>query len=143
MEAELMALAASGASTLITLMVSDAWAQTKDRLAAILGRAGDEKEMLRELEASRAVLVSALAEADEAKAAAVEGEWRSRLSRLLLSDVNCVGDLQQLAAVPGDTVHNNITGRVQAGLLIQAGRIERSTFHTPPEQTANEPVRDA
>jgi hypothetical protein len=135
MEAELMAVAASGASTLITLMVSDAWAQTKTRLAAVLGRTGDEKETMRELEASRAVLVSALAEADDATVAAVEGEWRARLSQLLLSDSACVEDLQLLAAAPGDTVHNNITGRVQANLLIQTGRIERSTFHTLPEQT--------
>ncbi|MGW4797666.1 hypothetical protein ACWEPC_35125 [Nonomuraea sp. NPDC004297] len=136
MEAELMALAASGASTLITLMVSDAWSQTKDRLAAVLGRIGDEKETLEELEASRAELVSAVAEADDVTVAAVESAWRARLSQLLLSDPSCVEDLQLLAAAPGDTVHNNITGRVQAGLLIQAGRIERSTFHTLPEQTA-------
>ncbi|MFF4198959.1 hypothetical protein [Nonomuraea sp. NPDC001831] len=136
MEAELVALAASGASTLITLMVSDAWAQTKTRLAAVLGRTGDERETLRELEASRAVLVSALAEADDATVAAVEGEWRARLSQLLLADSSCVEDLHFLAPVPGYAVHNNITGRVQAGLLIQAGRIERSTFHTLPEQTA-------
>ncbi|MEV0316801.1 hypothetical protein [Nonomuraea fuscirosea] len=136
MEAELMALAASGASTLISLMISDAWAKTKDRLAAILGRIGDEKETLRELEASQAVLVSALAEADDVTVAAIEGEWRARLSQLLLSDSSCVEDLQFLAAAPGDAVHNNITGRVQASLLIQAGRIERSTFHTLPEQTA-------
>lgn len=135
MEAELMALAASGASTLITLMVSDAWAQTKGRLAAVLGGTGDEKETLRELEASRAVLVSALAEADDVTAAAVEGEWRARLSQLLQSDSSCVEKLMALAAAAGDAVHNNITGRVQAGLLIQAGRIERSTFHAPPEQT--------
>ncbi|MGW0484838.1 hypothetical protein [Nonomuraea sp. NPDC003214] len=136
MEAELMALAASGASTLITLMVSDAWAQTKDRLAAVLGRTGDEKETLKELEASRVVLLSALAEADDATVAAVEVDWRARLSQLLLSDSNCVENLQLLAAAPADTVHNNITGRVQAGLIIQAGRIERSTVHAPPEQRA-------
>ncbi|MBT2232304.1 hypothetical protein [Nonomuraea sp. NEAU-A123] len=135
MEAELMALAVSGASTLITLMISDAWAQTKDRLAAVLGRAGDEEDVLRELEASRAVLVNALSGGDGAGAAVVEGEWRARLLRLLQSDSSWVGELQKLSAAPGGTVYNHITGRVQAGLLIQAGRIERSTFHTPDETT--------
>ncbi|MFG1966077.1 hypothetical protein [Nonomuraea sp. NPDC049028] len=131
MEAELMALAASGASTLVTLMISDAWTQAKDRLAAVLGRTGEEEDVLRELEASRAVLVNALSAGDGARAADVESEWQARLLRLLRVDSSWIGEFQKLSAAPGGTVYNHITGRVQAGLLIQAGRIERSNFHTP------------
>ncbi|MGI5286578.1 hypothetical protein ACQEVF_25015 [Nonomuraea polychroma] len=137
MEAELIALATSGATTLITLMISDAWTQVKGRVAHMLGRDDDEQDdLLHELDASRAALLHALERGDGTRAATIEAEWRARLLLLLQSDPSLVEELQSLPAPPEGTVYNHISGRVQSGLVIQAGRIEGSTFHAPPDERA-------
>ncbi|MEU8102229.1 hypothetical protein AB0C18_00710 [Nonomuraea muscovyensis] len=137
MQAELIALATSGATTLVTLMISDAWTQAKGRIAHMLGRDADEQDdFLQELEVSRVTLLHALESGDSAQVATIEAEWRSRLLRLLQSDPSLIEKLQSLPVAPAGTVYNNISGRVRSGLVIQAGRIEGSTFHTPPEESA-------
>ncbi|MEV4532025.1 hypothetical protein [Streptosporangium sp. NPDC049304] len=137
MQAELIALAASGATTLVTLMISDAWGQTKERIAHMLGRDEDEKDdLLQELELSRATLLLALERGDGGQAATIEAKWRSRLLHLLRSDPSLTDKLRSLPAPPAGTVYNHISGRVRSGLVIQAGRIEGSTFHTPPDASA-------
>jgi hypothetical protein len=135
MEAELVALATSGATTLITLMISDTWAQAKHRAAQVFGRESDEHdEVLGELESSRAALLQAIENGDGTRAAAIEGEWRSRLLRLLRSDPGLAEDLQSLPAPPAGTVYNHISGRVRSDLVIQTGRIGGSVFHSPPDR---------
>ncbi|GAA3257624.1 hypothetical protein [Nonomuraea helvata] len=134
MEAELIALATSGATTLITLMISDAWTQVKGRLTHMLGRGDDEEgNLLQELESSRAALLYALASGDDTRVATIEAEWRTRLLPLLRRDPSLVEELQNLPAPSAGTVYNHISGRVRSGLVIQAGRIEGSTFHAPPD----------
>jgi hypothetical protein len=85
--AEAAALASSGAGTLVTLMVTDGWAQAKEKFARLLGRRhGDAQAVAAELEQSRAQLTQAQAQGDEQAAADVAAEWRSRLRRLLQED---------------------------------------------------------
>ncbi|MEV4166489.1 hypothetical protein [Nonomuraea dietziae] len=135
MEAELVALATSGATTLIALMISDAWAQAKERLAGLLGRAGNDDDVLGELETSRADLVDALARGDGARAAAIEAEWRTRLLRLLQEVPDLADALRSLPAPPTGTVYNHISGWVRSGVVVQAGRINGATFYGPPDTT--------
>ncbi|MEV3985608.1 hypothetical protein [Nonomuraea sp. NPDC049758] len=135
MEAELVALATSGATTLITLMISDAWAQTKERLAGILARPGNEDDVLGELEASRVDLVDALVRGDGGRVAAIEAEWRARLLRLLLEFPGTADALRSLPTPPTGTVYNHISGPVRSAVVVQAGRIDGSTFYAPPDAT--------
>ncbi len=130
METELAALAASGAAALITLMVSDAWDQTKDRLARLLGH-DDSDRTHRDLAVSRAVLLTAIAGHDDDRAAEVEREWRDRLLRLLQTDPALAENLRRLPTPPAVPVHNEISGTVRAGLVVQAGRMSETTLHLP------------
>ncbi|GAA0830865.1 hypothetical protein ACFQVD_07505 [Streptosporangium amethystogenes subsp. fukuiense] len=144
MEAELAALAASGATTLIALMVSDTWTQVKERFARAFSRTGDSEDLLRDLEVSRATLMAALAHGDDEKAAEIEIEWRSRLLYLMRSDPGLIEELRSLPTSPVGTVYNSISGKVQSGLVIQAGRISGSTFHpVRPDDHAGESEDEA
>jgi hypothetical protein len=115
--AEVAALASSGAGTLVTLMVTDGWAQAKEKFARVLGRRrGDAQAVAVELEESRAQLTQAQAQGDEQAAADVAAEWRSRLRRLLLEDPETGTLLKELleqfaadAARPSATteIHHN------------------------------------
>lgn len=96
MEAELAALASSGATTLVGLMVSDAWAQVRDRLVRLLGRGGDAGVFAAELGLSREELAAARESGDEGVAADVEEAWRSLLEEVLRSDPAAVGRLRVL-----------------------------------------------
>jgi hypothetical protein len=85
--AELTALASSGAGTLVTLMVTDGWAEAKEKFARLLGRRRtDMPTVAAELEESRTQLTQAQAHGDDEAAADVAAEWRSRLRRLLQDD---------------------------------------------------------
>lgn len=103
---ELTALASSGATTLIGLMVTDGWQQVRRRFAALFGHQSTDVD--EELERSRNTLVAARQAMDPATAANLEAEWRSRLRQLLADDP---GAAIQLHAVleelvgPADGVH--------------------------------------
>lgn len=119
------ALAASAATALVSAMVGDAWAQTKTRVAALLGRGGaQEPEVVEgELEESRGELTAAAADGDRAVAADVEAVWRMRLRRLAQRDPEAVALLRRLLdeAGPeggGGGVRNEMSGTVH-GVLLQ------------------------
>src|SRR5437879_5512911 len=100
MEAELAALASSGATALIGLMVSDSWAQVKDGFARMLARLAPDETPLEELETSRVELVTAHLEHDDTKTAAIESHWRARLEFLLRSDETAADELRRLLDTP-------------------------------------------
>ncbi|MEV0974977.1 hypothetical protein [Microtetraspora glauca] len=147
MDPELMALASSGAATLVGLMISDSWTQVKEGIARMLARGKAVKETAQELDASRDELLAASASDDQLTVTSIEGEWRSRLSRLLEADPALADDLQRfmkassarsLAGPTGD-VHNVISGGVQHGPVIQAGRISGLAMHGPgPSSPSND-----
>lgn len=93
---EVVALASSGAGTLMTLMVTDGWARVKDGFATLFGRGGDKDAIGAELEASRGQLVAARAAGDTQGAADVQAEWRARLRRLLERDPEAASMLAEL-----------------------------------------------
>ncbi|GLZ13484.1 hypothetical protein Acsp04_37190 [Actinomadura sp. NBRC 104425] len=136
MEAELAALASSGATALVGLMVSDSWAQIKDGFARLLARLAPAEEPLEELETSRIELVTAHLAHDATKAATIESHWRARLELLLRTDEAAADELRRLLAAstrhPGHSISNVNTGDAQCGSIIQAGYISGATFHNPP-----------
>ncbi|MFD0312756.1 hypothetical protein [Streptomyces flavalbus] len=150
MEAELLALAATGATTVVQQMATDSWTRVRDRVAAFLARRGGEEDALAgELETSRRELTAALASGEEQTAADVEAEWRVRLRRVLLADPRAAAELRALldeltpqgnVQRAGD-VRNTITGGVQHGPVIQAGNVGPVTLGTPiaPEPPHQEP----
>ncbi|MEU9191189.1 hypothetical protein AB0D14_43230 [Streptomyces sp. NPDC048484] len=145
MEAELAALAASGASTLVGLMVSETWAQVRDRLTRFFARGGDERAVDEELRLSRGELAAAREAEDEDALADIEAVWRTRLRRALQADSGAADELRSLLAEiapddgrePSGTVHNTISGGVQNGPVLQGGRFFGLTINgsdpVPPE----------
>lgn len=136
MEAELAALASSGATTLVGLMVSDYWAQAKDGFVRLLTRLNPAEAPLGELETSRIELVTARLEHDNTKAAAIENHWHARLESLLRSDQTAADELRRLLDAPPqrstDSISNFNAGDTQFGSIIQAGHISGATFHIAP-----------
>jgi hypothetical protein len=143
MEAELAALATSGATALIGLMVSDSWTQVKEGFARLFAHGGATDGPLRELEISRIELLTAHLKGDEAIAAAIEADWRTRLGLFLGSDATAEEELRRLldplAPRPAGPVYNVNSGDVQFGSIIQAGQISGRSVHSTP--TADEHIR--
>lgn len=140
MDAELMALAAAGATAVVQQMAAESWTQARDRMVSFFlrHRGGEEDVIEGELEASRADLTAALETGDEQTALDVESEWRTRLRRMLqaspaaaselrtiLDELPSVGSRQQVVAV-----HNTISGGVQHGPVVQAGNV--GSLHLGP-----------
>jgi hypothetical protein len=136
MEAELAALASSGATALVGLMVSDSWAQVKDGFVRLLTRSAPAEAPLEDLETSRIELVTAHLAHDDTKAAAIEGHWRARLELLLCSDHTAADELRRLLDAPtrrpADSISNFNSGNAPFGSIIQAGHISGDTFHIAP-----------
>ena len=147
MEAELAALAASGATTLVGLMVSDAWSRARDRVARFFAGGGDENAARDALGVSQRELMAARASEDELAVADIEAEWRLRLRRALRADPEAAEELRKLLAElapqagnepPGVFVQNNISGGVQHGPVFQGQNFSGLTFNSSgtatPEQ---------
>ncbi|MFH8884669.1 hypothetical protein [Streptomyces californicus] len=140
MEAELTALAASGATTFVGLMATEAWSQVRGRLAGFLGRGEDDEVIDAELEESRAELTAARAEDDEEAAADIEAEWRNRLRRTLRADPEAAGELRAILAElaprqpSGPAVainHNTISGGHYNAPVIMAQWVNDGVRSTP------------
>ncbi|MFF1420512.1 hypothetical protein [Streptomyces sp. NPDC058280] len=149
MEAELAALATSGATALVGLMVSDAWTQGRERLARFFARGEDESAAEEELRVSQQELAAARETDDEAAAADIEAIWRMRLRRVLRTDPAAAQELRLLLAEltppagrePAVVVHNSISGGVQNAPVLQGQNFSGGlTFHSsgslPPERGA-------
>ncbi|MCC5480306.1 hypothetical protein ACFV2N_33965 [Streptomyces sp. NPDC059680] len=131
-EAELTALAMSGATTLVQLMAGDAWATARSRARALFGRgrADEARAADAELEEARAAVVAAADSGDRAALAEIESRWQARLLLLLREDPAAQAGLRALMAAaehstePGTSVHNTISGGDIRGPVIQTGTIE-------------------
>lgn len=142
MEAELTALAASGATAFVGLMVTEAWTQARGRMARFLARGEDVDVVDAELEESREELLAARRNGDEDGAADVTAEWRVRLRRALRDNPGAAEELRGLldelapAHSAGTTVsvnHNTIHDGTYNGPVIMAQSIHDGV-HTPPGQ---------
>lgn len=98
MDAAILALATSGANSIVSLMASDAWSQVKSGFSRILGR-GDSAEtdvIAGQLEAARLELESATARNDAQAEDELRADWRGKLRRLLLEDPEAQSQLRDL-----------------------------------------------
>ncbi|MGQ4726704.1 hypothetical protein ACUN3E_03495 [Streptomyces sp. Ju416(a)] len=137
MEAELTALAASGATTFVGLMATEAWTQVRGRLTRFLGRGENDEVIDAELEESRAELTAARADSDEETAADIEAEWRARLRRTLRANPEAADQLRDLLEElvllqpAGHTVSvtNTISGGTQHGPVLQGEKFSNLTFN--------------
>ncbi len=121
MDAELVELATSGATTLVGLMVTDAWTQARDRFVALFGR-GRPEELTAELEVVRGEVVAG------GDAAEATSELAPKLRRALQNDPALRSELQALLAelapqVEPGTVALTISGGTYNEMVMQVGYI--------------------
>lgn len=131
MEAELLALAKSAATVLAGLMVSDSWAEVKNRFARFFTRGGATANAVLELEASRARLAAAYANGDNAASEAVNADLQAQLLHLLSTDETAADELHRLISPTrgeSGTVYNINSGNVCHGSVIQARHISGGSF---------------
>ncbi|WP_405800072.1 hypothetical protein [Streptomyces sp. NBC_01506] len=133
MEAELVALAAAGATALVQQMATDGWTAARDRMVAFFTGRGPATPAAveEELDTAQAELVAARRDEDDDLAADVQTEWRTRLRRTLAADPAAAAELRALldeltppAPEPRPTtvVYNNtMSGSVTHGPVIQIG----------------------
>ena len=113
----LAALASTGATALVTAMVTDGWEGARTRFARLLGR-GDVKQAAAaaQLEQSKAMLVAASGAELEGVRADQEAVWRARLEQLLERDPLAEEELQVFIA------------DVQAHTVASAGQVEQQAI---------------
>ncbi|WP_329279963.1 hypothetical protein [Streptomyces sp. NBC_01451] len=148
MDSELAALAASGATTLVSLMVTDSWAHARELVRRFLARTGSNATAITDLDNARTRLLSTDATGDEPTTTDVRTQWHGYLQQLVESGSVTNGELrilltslQQLAATSvtcHGAVRNEINGGVQHGPVIQSGRITGLTFHTHQSSASNQ-----
>ncbi|HEY8984339.1 MAG TPA: hypothetical protein VIU15_32780 [Streptomyces sp.] len=141
MEAELVALAGTGATTIVGLMATEAWDQVRQRVVRLFTRGGDTNAMDGdtsapdggasaldgELTASRAALI---ASPDE-ETADVTASLRLRLRRLLAENPEAAAELrllvEEFAPKRDGSVHNTINNGTYSGPVIMGRDI--NTYH--------------
>jgi hypothetical protein len=115
MDAELIALVNSGATTLLGLMVTDAWGRSKRAIASLVGAGGEvDRALESDLEDTRVRLLAAIDEGDLAAEADLAAEWRSRLRRAVENDSLAVDALERFVEQnkAAESSYNNQTDRM-------------------------------
>jgi hypothetical protein len=127
MEAELLGLAGTAATTIVALLTTDAWGTAKAAIRRLWQRVHPERldTVLAELDETREELVAACAAGDDATRAAMVVEWQRRLVRLLAADPAAAPLLRDLLAeelAPALSRGGPVAVRVQeTGSVIQTG----------------------
>ncbi|MGJ5896887.1 hypothetical protein DF268_18795 [Streptomyces sp. V2] len=130
MEAELVALAGTGATTIVGLMATEAWDQVRQRVVRLFARGGDggADAMDGELTASRTALVAA----PEEETADVTASVRMRLRRLLAENPEAAEELrllvEEFTPAQNDSVRNTISGGTFNGPVLMGRSFENTTF---------------
>ncbi|WP_042422883.1 hypothetical protein [Streptacidiphilus anmyonensis] len=130
MDSEMEKLAASAATALIGLMISDSWKGVKERFSRLFSRR-NPLAAAADLDEARAELVALPTAARGELAGDIEVEWRARFQRLLRQDASAIDEMRALldALAPGPdptertSVHNTVLGGVHRGPVVQSGRI--------------------
>ncbi|WNZ06399.1 hypothetical protein [Streptomyces sp. 11x1] len=138
MDSELAALTASGASTLVSLMVSDSWTHARELLRRFLSRNDAGNSTITDLDAARGRLLASQSTGHPHEARETVEQWDAYLRHLLEARAVSGAELRELltslqhlqsAAARPDTVHNHVKGGVHHGPVIQSGRITGLTIH--------------
>ena len=96
MDGELVALAGSAATTIVTLLATDAWGEVKEMIGGLWRRFRPEQADAAEQELDRAH--AEIATGDETVSLAISREWESRLLRLLAADASAADELSRILA---------------------------------------------
>jgi hypothetical protein len=96
MDGELAALAGSAATTIVTLLATDAWGEVREKIGGLWRRFRPESADAAEQELDRAHAEIAIA--DQTVALAITREWESRLLRLLAADADAASELGRILA---------------------------------------------
>ncbi|MEV7865979.1 hypothetical protein AB0P17_07730 [Streptomyces sp. NPDC088124] len=132
MEAELVALAAAGATTLVQQMATDGWSAARDRVAGFFAARGwgSAESVGSDLDTAHADLTAARQDDDAEAASDIQAEWRNRLRRTLRADPEAAAELRSLLdelSPPPSTrqathLHNTIRGGTFNEPVIQIGQ---------------------
>ncbi|WP_046501773.1 hypothetical protein [Streptomyces odonnellii] len=132
MEAELVALATAGATTIVQQMATDGWTRARDRVVAFFAARGTAtpESVEADLETTRAELTTAQQDGDEETTQDLHAEWRTRLRRTLRADPEAAAELRALVDELTPPRPAQQTGDVY-------NTIHDGTFHEPVIQTGN------
>lgn len=135
MDAQLMDLARSAGTTVVTLMATDAWERTRDGVSALWRRVSPSRAdgVQGELDATRQELLAAREVGDEQTQQELGDEWAGRVRRLLREHPEVAEELQRVLAEL-DPESSNAPTAVQmhasasgSGRVYQAGRDQHIT----------------
>jgi hypothetical protein len=147
MGTELAQLASDGAATFVSLVVTDAWQQAKERIGALLARGGDSRLEAAQLEVARTELLIADENGDQAARNRIQNDWETRLRDLLGRDPSAVEALRAVLddftphggpPLPSITVRNNVSGRQRT--VVQIGTVGNNLSIGGPAEPGPETV---
>ncbi|MER6750588.1 hypothetical protein [Streptomyces fungicidicus] len=137
MDPEIAALAGTAGTTVVTLMVTNAWDSARDGMVALWRRFQPVRaeSIGEELEAGRADLLLAREAGDAEPEAELTAEWQGRLRRFLLAQPEAAEELRRVLdelqpQVPGDAGPEQIRMQARASgsaRIYQAGRDQHIT----------------
>ncbi|GAA4148292.1 hypothetical protein G3I30_18275 [Actinospica acidiphila] len=137
MDPEIAALAGTAGTTVVTLMVTNAWESARDGMVALWRRfqPARAESIGEELEAGRADLLLARQAGDADSEAELTVEWQGRLRRFLLARPEAAEELRRVLdeltpQLPGETAAERIRMEARASgsaRIYQAGRDQHIT----------------
>jgi hypothetical protein len=126
---EMVALAGTAGTTLVTLLTTEAWQSVREGFASLWRRAQPDRAdaISAELDATRSDLLTAQADGDIDSREELGAEWQGRVRRLLVTHPEEMEALRTLlnelathaAVVPSVTQHATASGQAR---VYQAGR---------------------
>jgi hypothetical protein len=98
MDPELVALASTGAATVVALLTTDAWGQAKTGLGSLWRHVhpDEARSIESDLAEARSTLLAATAERSEQITRVVVGEWRDRILSLLAAEPWLADELRRV-----------------------------------------------
>jgi hypothetical protein len=136
MEPELIDLARSAGSTVVTLMATDAWERARDGVVALWRRVSPSRAdgVEEELEASRGDLLTARGNGDDLTEQELRDEWTGRVRRLLRERPEVASELRQILTDLDPELKGSVPRTLQmraeasgSGRVYQAGRDQHIT----------------
>jgi hypothetical protein len=138
-DAELLTLANTAGTTLVTLLATDAWEKSKSAVGALWRRVHPERAeaVQAELVEARAEVLAARADGDDAVGSELVTEWRRRLRRLLTADPTVAAELRRLLdeeltpalSATGQTWAGNVDMRAEASGNARVYQVGQGTQH--------------
>ncbi|WP_338696617.1 hypothetical protein V2W30_14140 [Streptomyces sp. Q6] len=132
MDPEIVALASSAGTTIVTLVATDAWERVRNGITSLWRREHAERAeaVAAELDVTREELLAASQASDQDVEAELQAEWQGRIRRLLVARPEVAEELRRLldelapdtGAAPKVTQHATASGHAR---IYQAGRDQR------------------